>query len=138
MDDFISHRKEFERELEKALERTLEAVGEFVQGEAGDELERSPRHVKWGRLKGSIDYYVDMDKNDTAVYIGTNVHYAIYVHEGTGIYHPNGRRTKWYFKSEYDGKWHATRGMPPNRFLKNGLVRNMKQIEQYFKDNLKF
>jgi len=137
MDDFITHRKEFDRELEKALERTLEAVGEFLQGEAGDELERSPTRVDTGRLRGSIDYRVDMDKDDTAVYVGTNVRYAVYVHEGTGIYHPNGRRTKWVYRDE-KGQFHATRGMPPNRFLKNAIVRNKKQIEQYFKDNLKF
>lgn len=47
-----------------------------------------------------------------AVYIGTNVEYAPYVHEGT-------------------------KRMTPNRFLKNAVERNKDKIEKYIKDGLK-
>lgn len=135
MDNFKSHKDEFEKLLAQKIPVALEAIGEFVQGEAGDELERSPTRVDTGHLRGSIDYHVDAQEE--AVYIGTNVEYAVYVHEGTGIYHPNGRRTKWRYKDD-KGKWHTTQGMPPNRFLKNACVRNKKQIAQYLRDNIKF
>ena len=118
----------------KKIPVVLEAVGQFVQGEAGDELERSPTRVDTGHLKNHIEYHVD--PQEEVVYIGTNVNYAVYVHEGTGIYHPEGRRTKWRYKD--DKGWHTTQGMPPNRFLKNACVRNKKQIVKYFLDNLKF
>lgn len=135
--DFISHRKEFDAEMDRIIERTLYAIGEFVQGEAGDELERAPRRVRWGRLQGSIDFHVENDKDEPAVFIGTDMNYAVYVHEGTGKYHPNGRKTPWIYYNEYDKKFYRTEGMAPNRFLKNAVVRNRKQIERYFNDNLK-
>lgn len=50
--------------------------------------------------------------NQQAVYVGTNVDYMIYVHEGT-------------------------QRMTANRFLKNAVERNKDQIEKYIKDGLK-
>lgn len=132
-DGFEDHRGELNRKLEKAIEKALYEAGEFVQGEAGDELQNSPARVRWGRLKNSIDFKVTKDpehNNDDCVVVGTNVKYAVYVHEGTGIYHPNGRRTKWRYRSEYDGKWYTTRGMKANRFLKNAIKKNEKQIKE--------
>ncbi len=46
------------------------------------------------------------------VYIGTNVYYAPYVHEG------------------------VKNRMAPNRFLTNAVVRNQRQIEKYLKKSL--
>ena len=50
--------------------------------------------------------------NARAVYIGTNVEYAPYVHEGTSR-------------------------MTPNRFLKNAATRNQNQIKEYMIKELK-
>lgn len=47
-----------------------------------------------------------------AVYIGTNVEYAPYVHEGTSR-------------------------MSPNRYLKNACTRNAEQIKKYIEEGLK-
>jgi HK97 gp10 family phage protein len=63
----------------KAIERALEAVGLQAEGYAKLELENTPRRVDTGRLRASISHTA---KRETA-YIGTNVEYAIYVHEGT-------------------------------------------------------
>lgn len=38
--------------------------------------------VDQGRLRGSITHVVERDGNELAVFIGTNVHYGIFVHEG--------------------------------------------------------
>lgn len=51
---------------------------------SGGYMERSAKwqcHVNTGRLRNSITYSVDPLRNE--VYIGTNVEYAIYHHEGT-------------------------------------------------------
>ena len=50
--------------------------------------------------------------DEQAVYIGTNVEYGIYVHEGTVR-------------------------MAPNRFLKNAVVRNKNQIKEYIEKEMK-
>lgn len=55
-------------------------------------------------------------KNQQAVYIGTNVEYAPYVHEG--FYMPNGKF------------------IAPNRFLKNAMEKNTKEYKEIIKEYL--
>ena len=132
----IDHSKEVIEALDEKLDLTLDLVGMFVASEAQDELDNSPRRIDTGLLKNSITHAVSgkspaigaytsddgtksgsysgnapKDK-DKAVYVGTNVEYGIYVHEGTS-------------------------NMSPNRFLRNACERNVDQIKEYFKNNLK-
>lgn len=68
-----------------------------------------------GRPGGSGSYSGNAPSDppdQMAVYVGTNVEYAPYVHEGTSR-------------------------MSPNRFLKNAAVRNKDQIREYIKKELK-
>lgn len=128
------HSGEARDRMNRAIYLTLDQIGAFIAGEAQDELENDPRRVDTGRLQGSIGYKVK--QGDAQAVVGTNVEYAVYVHEGTGKYHPNGRPTPWRYKDD-KGKWHTTSGMRPNRFLKNAVEENKDQIHQYLKDHLK-
>ena len=114
----------------------LEAIGLHLEGEAKDELENDPRRIDTGNLRNSITHAVD--ENEKAVFVGTNVEYGIYVHEGTGIYavNGNGRQDPWGYMGK-DGKWQITHGMKPNRFLKNAVQRNEDQIKKYVETELK-
>lgn len=116
--------KEVKKALEEALDAAMEAVGIQAEGYAKLNLETNPRRVDTGLLRNSITYVVagqpphinsyhadkpseygaykigrymgTQPKESTpAVYIGTNVEYAPYVHEGSKTV------------------------QPPNRFLKN-------------------
>lgn len=102
--------EEFKKELENRIPLILEAIGIFLEGEAKLELESSPRRIDTGNLRNSITHIVDL--NEEAVYIGTNVEYAIYVHEGTI-------------------------NMLPNRFLENALEKNEAMIRQLIESQLK-
>lgn len=128
------HSKEYLSEVADSLEVALESIGIHLAGEAQEELENSPRRIDTGLLRNSITYALDgeapgissyhSDDNtksgsysgaapkekgkDRSVIVGTNVEYAIYVHEGTSR-------------------------MAPNRFLKNALDRNKDQINEYIK-----
>ena len=95
-------------EMRAAVQRGLTACGLHLEGEAAEELENPPRRVDTGRLKGSISSAVDGD----TLYVGTNVEYAGYVHNGT-------------------------RRMAPNSFLKNAFVHNVDQIKDYLESELK-
>lgn len=67
--------------------------------------------------------------------IGTNVFYAPYVHEGTGIYARGGmgrKQVPWRYKTP-DGKWHTTKGQKSNPFLLNALDSNRQKILNIFK-----
>jgi HK97 gp10 family phage protein len=85
-----------------------------MDGEAPEKTSYSAdnesQYGKKGKPSGSYSGSAPKEgKNARSVMIGTNVEYAIYVHEGT-------------------------RDMSPNRFLKNALERNQDQITQYIKD----
>ena len=107
---FTDNSDKFKDELDRKISVILEALGIFVEGEAKDELGNDPRRIDTGNLRNSITHAVD--EKEPAVYIGTNVDYGIYVHEGTVR-------------------------MAPNRFLKNAIERNEDQIKEYIENNLK-
>lgn len=127
--------------LPEVKEKALEAVGLQVEGHAINELSNNPKRIDTGLLKNSITHAVSgkpaakssyvadtpkegkaqnsgsysgqaPDEAQKAVWIGTNVEYAIYVHEGTSK-------------------------MKPNRFIKNAIVRNKKEIADICETYLK-
>ena len=132
------HSAEFLAKRDKAIRKWLEEAGLHLSGEASDELEVSPRRIDTGLLANSITYAIAGEgaaiqsyhadrgsgsgtysgtapkpkSHEYSVYIGTNVEYAIYVHEGT-------------------------RRMTPNRFLKNALERNEDQLREKLEEALK-
>ena len=105
----VDNTDEIIRASREAVTRALEAMGFQCEAHAKLELQNTPRRIDTGLLQNSITHEVQGD----AVYIGTDVEYAIYVHEGT-------------------------RKMAPNRFLKNAVVKNKEEYkaiaEQYLKD----
>lgn len=92
-------------EMAAAIERALTAVGLQAETHAKLELENDPRRIDTGNLRNSISNTV----KDDAAYIGTNVEYAPYVHEGT-------------------------RRMAPNRFLRNAVEKNVEEYKQIIKN----
>lgn len=89
-----------------------------------------PKRIDTGRLRASINTQVVTRDGLPAVLVGTNVAYAMYVHEGTGLYGPKHQvirsrtakrlRFKPYGSSRYVYARQVS-GMPPNRFLVNAL-----------------
>lgn len=100
------------RELEERIEIGLEEIGVQAEGYAVAAIESTPRRVDTGFLRNSITHamtgkgaakgsYASDDGSkhgtysgnapggDKAVYIGTNVSYAGYVHDGTSKMAPN-------------------------------------------------
>jgi hypothetical protein len=104
--------------VETAAKRNLAGVG-------------GPKRIDTGRLRASITTQLVQDVGGgPVVVIGTNVKYALYVHEGTGIYGPKGRpirprRAKFLrFRPSRGGKYvyaKQVKGMRPNHYLTNAL-----------------
>lgn len=88
-----------------------------------------PKRVDTGRLRASITHAIVMTTGKPVGRVGTNVNYALYVHEGTGIYGPRGayiipKRSRFLVFTAKDGKTVFTKrvsGMKKNQFLKNAL-----------------
>lgn len=98
----------FKDAMDDAVNRALEAIGIQAEGYAKLELENDPRRIDTGNLRNSITHAV----KDDAVYIGTNVEYGIYVHEGTVK-------------------------MTANRFLKNAVEKNVSEYADIAKSYMK-
>ncbi len=114
--------------LPEAIKEGLEAVGQFVENES-----KGNCPVDDGTLKASISH----DVEESTVYIGSNVEYAPYVHQGTGIYATDGggRQTPWTYQ-DAKGKWHTTKGQKPNPFLQKAVDQNMDKLVKPFENLL--
>lgn len=60
-----------------------------------------------------------------SVEVGTNVDYAVYVHEGTGKYAIGGGTPKerWVYRDELTGEFRMGYPQRPRRFIKNAIER---------------
>lgn len=128
--------------LNQNIDKTLEALGLQAAGYAQLELENDPRRIDTGLLRNSITYAVAgeepekhtyhadrgdgqgsyhgrMSKADgeKAVYVGTNVEYSPYVHEGHST--PSGGH------------------VAPNRFLRNAIDRHKDEYKQMIEAGLR-
>ena len=109
---FIDNSPEAKRAMEESEAAALEAVGLLCEGYAKGELNGefgAPRRIDTGNLLNSVTH--EVVKKEDAVYIGTDVEYGIYVHEGTYR-------------------------MEPNRFIRNSVERHMDEINELVKDTL--
>lgn len=112
-----SHRIEIQEACKESIETALEAIGLQCEGYAKDNITAAGR-VDTGALRNSITHEAVPSEN--AVYIGSNLEYAIYNEVGTGIYAEGGggRKTPWAYEDD-KGVWHRTVGMKPIHFLKH-------------------
>lgn len=112
-----------------------------VETRAKQNLQTDPHRVDTGRLRSSITAQPYTVNGVPGVAVGTNVEYAIYVHEGTGLYGPKAKYivpvNKQVLRWKTRGAGHAARrragtggwtfsqrssGMRPNPFLRNALA----------------
>jgi HK97 gp10 family phage protein len=99
-----------------------------VESAAKKNLQSSPKRVNTGRLRSSIKAKLITVNGHPAVTVGTDVKYARFVHDGTGLYGPY--HTRIYPKTKKALRWKgksgfvfakSTAGMRPNPFLRNAL-----------------
>ena len=131
-----SHRIEVTAELDKAIGKALEACGIQYESNAKANITEAGR-VDTGVMRNSIAHQVVDSEN--AVYIGSNLEYALYNEVGTGIYAEGGggRKDPWVYVDD-DGIGHRTVGMKPIHFLKRAGSEHedeyKKIIEKYLKE----
>lgn len=104
--------------------------GKKVETRAKQNLERSPRRVDTGLLRSSINTQLIMLGGKITVRVGTGVFYALYVHDGTGLYGPKGayivpktaKFLSWKLKGGKRVYALKVRGMKPNPFLRDAII----------------
>lgn len=96
-----------------------------------------PRRIDTGHLRASISTNLIMRPEGLAVHVGSNLRYATWVHDGTGLYGPKhtvirpkfgkvlvfASQTHGAKKGKFAGKVvvRFVRGMKPNPFLRDAL-----------------
>lgn len=109
--------------------RDLVRRGIRVASQAKRELASSPKRIDTGRLRTSITQQLGSYNRMPLVRVGTNVKYARFVHDGTGLYGPRHavikpKQAKVLRWTKRDGTVRYAkfiRGMAPNPFLKKAL-----------------
>lgn len=112
-----------------AVDNALKKACLMVEAEAKKECP-----VDDGQLRQSITHEID----GLTGAVGTNVEYAPYVHQGTGIYAVNGdgRKDRWSYK-DAEGKWHTTIGQKPQPFLETALDNEREDIIKEFQKEIR-
>lgn len=90
-----------------------------------------PKRIDTGLLRASVSTQLGYRATELAIRVGTNVYYARWVHDGTGIYGPRGMpirpRTapflvfRWKKMNNKLMVVKSVKGMKPNPFLKDAL-----------------
>src|SRR4030042_2452356 len=102
--------------------------GVRVASAAKKNLGSNPKRFDTGRLRASITQQLASVNGKPIVQVGTNVKYARWVHDGTGLFGPHAQLIRpkqakvlrWTSKGKVVYA-RSTRGMRPNPFLKNAL-----------------
>ena len=128
-DDFVQSIRDATAKIALDMEKKVSQACLVVEGEA-----RQLCPVDQGHLRASITSETEITADEIIGRIGSNLEYAPYVHNGTGIYAVNGdgRKTPWVYEvkaGKYKGM-HFTVGQRPKPFLSYAIIYNAAQIEK--------
>lgn len=135
---YIDGMKKLNQRLYKLAEgkAVADAMGKCLALVEGESKENCP--VQTGELRRSITSRMKQEPTLIQGEVFSDKEYAIYTHQGTGIYAENGdgRDTPWSYQ-DADGNWHTTLGQHPNPFMERALDENKEKCLQYIKDSIR-
>lgn len=93
----------------------------------------------WYRRTGNLgrNYVIDGSWTGSKYYatLSNRTDYFTYVEKGTGIYHPNGRQTRWLYQTS-DGVWHWTKGMQGRYSMSKAFAEYRESLVPYMEYRL--
>lgn len=136
----VSVSGDISKRLEELIKEFPDKIEECVKN-AAFEIEREAKEnitsESTGTLRRSITTTVEQDGEDITAVVSTNVSYAPYYHEGTGIFSRSGSgrsEVPWVY---YDnGKFYKTSGIKPNPFLERAANSVSGHLEEFFENAL--
>lgn len=117
------------KRLQKLLVQNMENTLDYIAQKAGNKV-----GVDTGALRAdtkSLGSLVVGDEVWGAV--GNTLEYALYHHQGTGIYAVggDGRKTPWIYEDPKTGKKIFTKGSKPNPYLKDTIEQEQSNIAKW-------
>lgn len=130
LDDIMRNLATYESNLNIKLGQAIEGASQIVENKA-----KQLCPVDDGILRASITHEVVNRQGEVMGKVGTNVEYAPYVHQGTGIHATkgDGRKDPWSYQTP-DGKWHTTVGQKPQPFLEDAAKKSKGEIRKKVKE----
>lgn len=128
--EFVQSIRDATAKIALDMEKKVSQACLVVEGEA-----RQLCPVDQGHLRASITSETEITADEIIGRIGSNLEYAPYVHNGTGIYAVNGdgRKTPWVYEvkaGKYKVMHFTTVGQRPKPFLSFAIIYNAAQIEK--------
>ena len=121
----------FKKAMPEKQKECMEKVCLKVEADAKKNV---PKSVT-GNLRASITHEVAQKDNNTIGYVGSNLDYAPYIHQGTGIYalEGNGRKqVPWVYFDLRNNQFVSTEGIQPTPFIQMAIDQNREDILAYF------
>lgn len=136
----VSVSGDISKRLEELIKEFPDKIEECVKN-AAFEIEREAKQNiasdATGNLRRSITTNVEQTGEDITAVVSTNVSYAPYYHEGTGIFSRSGAgrsEVPWVY---YDnGRFHTTYGIKPHPFLEEAANNVSGHLEEFFENAL--
>lgn len=130
LDDIMRNLATYESNLNIKLGQAIEGASQIIENKA-----KQLCPVDDGILRASITHKVINGQGEVMGKVGTNVEYAPYVHQGTGIHAAkgDGRKDPWSYQTP-DGKWHTTVGQKPQPFLEDAAKKSKGEIRKKVKE----
>lgn len=108
----------FAQAAEAAMDAAFAEWRRFCESVADDARTRAP--AGHGVLRGSLRAETRRAGDAAEGTVAAEAPHAVYVHEGTGVYHPRGRRTRWVYPAG-GGRFFSTEGQPAVPFLRDAV-----------------
>lgn len=118
--------------LPNATKDGMEQVCLFIEGES---KKNCPPSVT-GNLRASITYSIEEEDSKIRGFVGSNLDYAPFVHQGTGIHALEGKGRQavpWTYKDERTGEFVSTDGIEPTPFIQMAIDQNREKLLDFFK-----
>lgn len=130
LDEIIANLQKYEGLLESKMKVAIEQASQIVENKA-----KQICPVDDGTLRASITHTVTGSGDEVIGKVGSNLEYAPYVHQGTGIHavKNDGRKDAWSYQGP-DGKWHTTVGQKPQPFLEDAAKKSRSEIQRKIKE----
>ena len=115
-------------QLQELLMQNMELTLDHVAGKAKEKV-----GVGTGALRADTrSLGTEIVGNEVHGAIGNTLDYAIYHHQGTGIYavNGNGRKTPWVYEDPKTGEKIWTKGSKPNPYLKDTIEQEQSTISK--------
>ena len=114
--------------MQELLMQNMELTLDHVAGKAKEKV-----GVGTGALRADTrSLGVEIVGDEVHGAVGNSLEYAIYHHQGTGIYASdgNGRKTPWVYEDPKTGDKIYTRGSKPNPYLKDTIEQEQSTISK--------